>query len=303
MKKLLNLLPPPIRLLRPHHWVKSGFVAAPLFFTPAAVSAHNVTLVALGMLAWSLMASLIYVLNDWRDREADRKHPVKCKRPLAAGTVSEKTALLLVAGLVITGGGLAIWLGGGFALCLALYLIINFAYSLRLKHVAIIDVMCIALGFVLRVLAGSQIIDVTPSPWIIILTGLLALFLGFAKRRDDIVKDLGNDHRKALDGYSRNFIDTVLAITLGTSLVSYLIYTTDIEVRQRLNSDHLYYTAPFVIYAMLRYLQITMVKERSGSPTLIVLTDKPIVAAGLAWVLTFAYLIYKNDILNWIVPQ
>lgn len=299
MKISSRLLPPPLRLMRPHHWVKSGFVAAPLFFTPEAVTPQNVFLVALGFLAWSFLASAVYILNDWKDREADRKHPVKCQRPLAAGTVSETTALVLLAILTVVGSGLAVYLGLGFTFCLGLYIIINLAYSIRLKHVAIIDVMCIALGFVLRVLAGSQIIGVTPSPWIIILTGLLALFLGFAKRRDDIVRDLGQDHRKALDGYSRNFIDTVLAITLGTSLVSYLIYTTDIEVRTRLHSDHLYYTAPFVIFAMLRYLQITMVKERSGSPTLIVLTDKPILFSGICWMITFASLIYKNDFLTW----
>lgn len=292
MKNLLDLMPPALRLLRPHHWVKSGFVIAPLFFTPSAVTPQTIGLVALGFLAWSFFASAVYVLNDWKDREADRRHPSKCKRPLAAGTVSEKTALLMLGALLVSGAAIAVYLGAGFATCLGLYIVINLAYSIRLKHVAIIDVMCIALGFVLRVLAGAEIIQVAPSPWIIILTGLLALFLGFAKRRDDIVRDLGHDHRKSLDGYSRNFIDTVLAITLGTSLVSYLIYTTDVQVMERLGSQNLFYTAPFVIFAMLRYLQITMVKERSGSPTLIVLSDKPILLSGIAWMITFGWLIY-----------
>lgn len=288
----MSLLPEPVRLLRPHHWIKSGFVAAPLFFTPSALSWSHVGLVALGMLAWSFAASFIYILNDWRDRESDRRHPLKKKRPLAAGTVSEALAFRIMVALWLVAVGLALWLSSAFAALLAAYVILNLAYSLRLKQVAVVDVMCIALGFVLRVEAGATLVDVTTSPWLVILTGLLALFLGFAKRRDDIIKELGTEHRKALNGYSRNFIDTAMAITLGAALVSYLIYTTDQEVRTRLHTDHLYVTVPFVIFAMLRYLQIAMVEERSGSPTLIFLTDKPILLAGLGWVLTFAGLIY-----------
>lgn len=287
-------LPAPLRLLRLHHWVKSGFVAAPLFFTPSALSAANLLAVALGMLAWSLLASAIYILNDWKDVEADRLHPVKQTRPLASGAVSPHSAFVIMGALVIVGSVMAIWLSFPFFCFLMLYAILNLLYSLRLKHVAIIDVMCISLGFVLRVEAGGVLIGVEPSSWIVILTGLLALFLGFAKRRDDIVKLVDTGHRKSLDGYSRAFIDLALSITLGASLVSYLIYTTDPDVRTRLGSDHLYYTVPFVIYAMLRYLQLAIVKERSGSPTLVVLTDKPILVAGIGWLLTFAWLIYRS---------
>lgn len=285
-------LPPALRLLRVHQWIKSGFIAAPLFFSPEHVNNENIVRVALGILCWSLIASAIYILNDWRDRESDREHPSKKNRPLAAGTVSPQLALLMLAGLVATGGIGGYLLAPGFAVFLLVYAIINTAYSLRLKHVAVVDVMCIALGFVLRVEAGAELIHIDPSAWIVIMTGLLAMFLGFAKRRDDIVKQLSSDHRKSLDGYSRSFIDTTLAITLGAVLVSYLIYTTDPDVMARLHSQHLFYTAPFVIYGMLRYLQLTLVKERSGSPTLIVLTDPPILCAGIGWVLTFAWLMY-----------
>lgn len=294
MKPIPSLpLPPALRLLRLHHWVKSGFIAAPLFFSPGYVTAENVTRVGLGILFWSLLASAIYILNDWRDRDSDRQHPVKKTRPLAAGTVSPQFAFGMMAVLLAVAVAGSVWLSPVFARFLLVYTAINLAYSLRLKHVAVIDVMCIAMGFVLRVMAGAVLIHIEPSAWIVIMTGLLALFLGFAKRRDDIVKQLSSEHRKSLDGYSRNFIDTTLAITLGAVLVSYLIYTTDPEVMERLHSRNLYYTAPFVIYGMLRYLQITLVKERSGSPTLIVLTDKPILIAGIGWVLTFAWLIYS----------
>lgn len=285
-------LPPALRLLRIHHWIKSGFIAAPLFFSPDYVTPENIKRVGLGILFWSLLASAIYILNDWRDRESDRQHPTKKNRPLAAGTVSPTFAFVLMLALVAAAGIGSYCLSPGFAGFLLTYAVINLAYSLRLKHVAVIDVICIALGFVLRVEAGAVLIDVQPSAWIVIMTGLLAMFLGFAKRRDDIVKQLSSEHRRSLDGYSRNFIDTTLAITLGAVLVSYLIYTTDPEVMERLGSHNLYYTAPFVIYGMLRYLQLTLVKERSGSPTAIVLTDPPILLAGISWVLTFAWLIY-----------
>lgn len=286
-------LPPALRLLRIHHWIKSGFIAAPLFFSPDHVTPENITRVAMGILLWSFLASAVYILNDWQDRESDRQHPTKKNRPLAAGTVSTPLAFAMMAGLAFTSIAGSYLLAPGFVAFLLVYTVMNTAYSIRLKHVAIIDVMIISMGFVLRVLAGAVLIDVEPSAWIVIMTGLLALFLGFAKRRDDIVKQLSNEHRKSLDGYSRSFIDTTLAITLGAVLVSYLIYTTDPIVQERLHSHNLYYTAPFVIYGMLRYLQITLVKERSGSPTLIVLSDKPILIAGVGWVLTFFWLIYR----------
>lgn len=284
--------PPAIRLLRPHHWIKNGFIAAPLFFTPAAMGWASIETIALGVLAWSLAASAIYILNDLVDCEADRQHPKKKTRPIACGAVSKAYALVVMSVLALASTLISLSLTQGFALCLLAYVLVNLAYSYFLKQIAIIDVMCIALGFVLRVEAGAQLIDVTPSPWIMILTGLLAMFLGFAKRRDDLIKHLGVSHRKSLDGYSRIFIDTAMSLTAGSALVSYLIFTTDAEVRSRLETDALYVTVPFVVFAMLRYLQVAMVEERSGSPTLVFLTDRPILFAGLGWILTFAGLIY-----------
>jgi len=172
----MKKLPEPVRLLRPHHWIKSGFVAAPLFFTPLALGWYTIAQVALGMVAWSLAASFIYILNDWRDRESDRLHPLKKNRPLAAGTVSEPLARVMMVGLAVTAATLALSLSLPFAVCLAVYVLINLAYSWKLKHIAVVDVMCIALGFVLRVEAGALLIDVETSPWIMIMTGLLALF-------------------------------------------------------------------------------------------------------------------------------
>ena len=284
--------PPLVALMRPHQWVKNVFVAAPLFFTPSALSAGSATTVLLGMLCFCALSSAVYILNDTMDREADRLHPEKRHRPLAAGTVPIPVALGLMAALVVGGLGLGLGLSVRFAGIALLYLLINALYSLKLKDVSIVDVILVSLGFVLRVYGGAELIHVLPSVWIIVCTGLLALFLALAKRRDDLVKQLDANHRNALKGYTKPFIDTAITAVLGGLLVSYLIYTTDPAVMSRIGSAHLYLTTPFVIAGVLRYLQITLVEERSGSPTLLALTDRFLVLTLLGWVATFAVLIY-----------
>ncbi|MFP4003667.1 MAG: decaprenyl-phosphate phosphoribosyltransferase [Alphaproteobacteria bacterium] len=279
-------------LLRPHQWVKNLFIAAPLFFTPEAVSAASVSTVALGVAAFSLLASGIYILNDWADRKADALHPEKRHRPLAAGAVPVALAALLMV-LLLAGGLAGAWLLDTEFFGIALvYAGVNAAYSLGLKRLAIVDVLMIAFGFVLRIEAGAALIGVSSSPWIVITAGLLALFLALAKRRDDFVRNLDAGHRPSLSGYSRTFLDAALAMTLGAMLVAYLIYTTDQNVMARMGTEKLYYTAPFVVAGVLRYLQITLVDERSGSPTRIVLSDRFMLMAVLGWIAVFAGLIY-----------
>lgn len=283
---------PAFKLIRPHQWVKNAFVAAPLFFTPEAVDATSVLLVVAGIACFCVLSSGVYVLNDYLDREADRQHPLKCTRPLAAGTVGVPTALTLMVALVAGGLVGAFLLGTEFGVIALVYFLVNVAYSTLLKRVSIIDVMLVALGFVLRVYAGGALIDVTPSVWIISCTMLLALFIALAKRRDDLVKGLGNEHRESLAGYSKQFLDTAIAVVLAALLVSYLLYTTEPENRARFHTDQLYVTAPFVIAGVLRYLQITLVEERSGTPTRVVLTDAFLRYAVLGWIAVFAVLIY-----------
>jgi 4-hydroxybenzoate polyprenyltransferase len=281
-----------IVLLRPHQWVKNVFVGAPLFFSPWLLSWAMVWRVAAGVACFCALASAVYILNDYVDRDADRKHPTKCRRPLAAGTVPVWWAFAAMAGLLVAGFGGALTLGPSFALVAAVYFALNMAYSFGLKHASIIDVMIIALGFVLRVEGGAQLIHVTPSAWIIIATGLLALFLALAKRRDDLVRNLESDHRRSLDGYTRPFLDVAVSVVLGALLVAYLIYTTDEANMERLGTRSIFWTAPFVVAGILRYLQITLVEERSGSPTRLVLSDRFLFLAILGWVATFAVLIY-----------
>lgn len=281
-----------ITLLRPHQWVKNAFVAAPLFFTPWAVSPAAVVATAGGIACFCAVSSAVYILNDYADREADRNHPSKHTRPLAAGTVSVATAFRVMIALLVAGFSVAL-LSPAFAAILGVYLVANLAYSFHLKHFAIVDVMIVAFGFILRIQAGAELIDVSPSAWIIIMTGLLALFLGLAKRRDDLIRSLDGDHRRSLDGYTVPFVDAAQVLVTGALLVAYLIYTTDGSVMARMGTDRLFYTAPFVVFGILRYLQITMVEERSGSPTKVVLTDRALIATILGWIATFGLLIYE----------
>jgi decaprenyl-phosphate phosphoribosyltransferase len=281
-----------VTLLRPEQWTKNLFIVAPLFFTPPALSLANLALVAGGVLCFCLLASAIYIVNDYLDREADRNHPTKARRPLAAGTVSVSVALSLLILLLSGGFALALWLSPAFAAVGAAYVAMNLAYSLRLKHVAIVDVLIIALSFVLRVLAGNVLIEVEPSAWILIVSGLLALFLALAKRRDDLVRSLDRQHRRSLTGYSQSFLDTAVAVVLGALLVTYMIYTTDRQVMAELGTERLVYTVLFLIAGVLRYLQITLVENRSGSPTTVVLTDRFLIVTGALWAATLAALIH-----------
>lgn len=279
--------------MRPRQWVKNAFVAAPLFFTPSAWTARQVAAVATTVILFCLLASAIYVVNDYADRDADRLHPEKRKRPIAAGEVDPMAALALAAALVavaiVFAAALVPWPATRVAL---LYLALNLLYSFWLKHVSLLDVLIVSIGFVLRVEAGALAIGVDATVWIVVCTGLLALFIALAKRRDDITRVMSEGHRPSLVGYNLRFIDAALAMVLGALLVSYLIYTTDQSVIHRYGTDKLYLTAPFVVAGVLRYLQITLVEERSGSPTDIALTDRFLIATVLGWAGVFGLIIY-----------
>jgi 4-hydroxybenzoate polyprenyltransferase len=281
-----------IRLARPKHWVKNAFVAAPLFFTPDAISAASLQAVALAVVAFSLAASAVYIVNDYFDRTADRLHPLKRTRPIADGRVSGPAAIGLAGALVVAAFALSLRLPADFGRLLAVYLAINAAYSARLKHVSLLDVLIVAAGFVLRVAAGAAAAGVSASVWIVVCTGLLALFLALAKRRDDLVAAMDASHRGALDGYNLRFVDTAIAVVLGALLVSYVIYTADANVIRRFGTDRLYLTVPFVVAGVLRYLQIALVEERSGSPTDLAVGDRFLAVCVLGWIATFGWLIY-----------
>jgi len=281
-----------LRLARPRQWVKNTFVFAPLFFTPSALSWSSAKSVLLLFAGFCLVASAVYCFNDFHDREADRKHPVKKNRPIAAGEVSGAAAMAMACVLLIVGIAIVGLTAPDAAVYVVLYIAANVAYSVILKRFPIVDVLTISAGFVLRIYAGAAVLEITPTVWIQICAGLLALFIALAKRRDDLVRELGAEHRESLSGYSKPFLDTCVVVTLAVLLVSYLIFTADQKAMERLGSDKLFLTTPFVIAGLFRYLQLMLVYERSGSPTDLIFTDRFLMVTVAAWLATFGYMIY-----------
>mgnify|MGYP000877110813 CR=1 FL=1 len=284
-----------LKLARPHQYVKNLFVLLPLFFGWKLAGPGAVSQGFLAFAAFCLASSSVYVLNDVKDIEDDRAHPVKRNRPLASGAVTVPQALVFLAALLGGACVLAASLPLSFLVILGAYLVINAAYSFKLKHVAIVDLCSIAVGFVLRVFAGGAATGVAPSHWIVIMTFLLALFLGLAKRRDDLIlSGNGARLRKSLDGYNLEYVSTAMSMMAAVVIVSYILYTTSPEVIAKHGSDKLYLTAFWVIAAILRYLQITFVEEKSGSPTLVFIKDVFIKACIVLWIASFYLILYAD---------
>lgn len=281
-------------LLRMHQYVKNFFIFVPLFFAGEVTNLDLLGRAILAFVGFSFTASAIYILNDYLDIEEDRKHPEKKYRPLASGSVSPGLARVLMGIFLITGVILTGILSLETLAVIAIYVCINFAYSFRLKHVALLDITIIAVGFILRLFVGSVVTGVSLSMWIVIMTFLLALFIALAKRRDDILifLDTGNKMRKSVDGYNLQLIDGSMVITASVVIVTYILYTVSSEIMTRLNSEYLYLTTLFVVFGILRYLQIAWVEKRSGSPTKIVLKDIVLQLTIGAWLLSFGWMIY-----------
>jgi decaprenyl-phosphate phosphoribosyltransferase len=283
-----------IALIRPHQYVKNLFIFMPMFFVGQMANVDLLVDSLIAFVAFSLSASAVYILNDYRDVEDDRLHPIKKNRPLASGSVSNQTGLVLMFLLAIGGLGLMASLSIEAAAILVAYIVLNLAYSFKLKHIAIIDVVIISTGFVLRLFIGSQVTAIPLSMWIVIMTFLLALFLALAKRRDDVLifRDTGKKMRQVVDGYNLQLIDSAMTIMSAVVIVAYILYTTSAEAVARIGNEHLYLTALFVILGIMRYLQIALVEENSGSPTRIVLKDGFIQLTIVAWLATFGWMIY-----------
>jgi decaprenyl-phosphate phosphoribosyltransferase len=281
-----------IQLIRPEQWVKNLLVAVPLALTPMALTATNLLLVLQLFLAFCFLASALYVVNDWVDRKRDRQHPQKRLRPLAAGTVPRPLAAVLMLGLLCAAMALVWPLTHEVYYWFATYLLLNTAYSAQLKHIPVIDIMAIAASFIIRLQAGIALFDITASPWIYVLTGLLALFIAAAKRRDDLVIAMDGAHRKSLVGYSKSFLDLIIHICLSALVIAYIIYTTDAAAIARANNHPLIITVPFVLYGVLRYLQLTVVLEKSGAPVRLLYRDLPLQLTCIGWLATFLALLY-----------
>ena len=280
--------------MRPHQYIKNLFIFLPLFFAMKITDTALLLNAIIAFIAFSLTASAIYTLNDYHDIEEDRQHPKKKTRPLASSVISKQQAIIIMAVLATLGFGLMATLSFSAVGILAAYVLMNIAYSFWLKHMAILDVTIIAIGFVLRLFIGSAVTGIALSMWIVVMTFLLALFMALAKRRDDVLifLETGKKMRKVVDGYNLQFLDTAMAIMASVVIVAYTIYTTSDAVVERLHSEYLYLTALFVILGVLRYLQVTFVLKDSGSPTRIVLKDRFMQLTLLGWVISFAWILY-----------
>jgi len=296
-----------IKLLRPKDWAKNLFLFIPSFFAEKIFDLNALQWLALGFLSFSFMASCIYILNDYRDIEDDKKHPVKRSRPLASGKVKKSTALLVAVFLFTASVILGVFVDDTlqFLFVLGIYFLLNVSYSLGFKNIAILDILILAAGFVLRVKGGAVISKVETagviakidtSEWLIIMTYLLALFLSIAKRRDDMLlkMETGTDMRKSIAGYNLDFLNTMLALFSSIIIVSYIMYTVSGQTYTRLKTHRLYYTSVFVIAGILRYLQITFVLKKSGSPTDILYKDRFIQCTLIFWVISFFFILYMR---------
>ena len=284
-------------LIRPQQWIKNGFVLIPMFFGGRLLNVDDAIASVVTFFAFSFVASAIYCFNDIVDVEADRRHTVKCHRPIASGAVSVPTAYALMVILTLLSALLLFFLpqrAGETAGIVAFYFLLNMAYCLWLKRHAIIDVCTVAFGFVLRILAGGMACEVAVSNWLVLMTFLLALFLSFAKRRDDVLRmnETGEPPRRNTIRYNLTFVNQAITVTGTVTLVCYIMYTVSPEVVSRFHAPYLYLTSIFVLVGLLRYMQLTVVDEVSGDPTKILLRDRFTQAIVVAWIMSFLLIIY-----------
>ncbi len=253
---------------------------------------QNISLLTL--VAFCMLSSAVYSLNDIIDINRDRQHPLKKNRPLAAGDISITTAGLI--GLVLAVGGLLLsyYIGLGLFYVTLAYLVLNILYTFWLKNIVIIDVMSIATGFVLRALAGAVAINVEFSNWLLITTFVLALFLGLGKRRHELLslEKGASSHRKILDKYSPYLLDQLIGVVTASTVVTYLFYTLSAEIQNKLHTEYLYITIPFVIYGIFRYLYLVHKEDKGGSPTTLLLADRPLLADVVLWLTSIIIILY-----------
>ena len=283
-----------IKLIRPTQWLKNLILLAALIFAGEATHPDKAITALAAVLVYCLLSSSLYILNDIVDRDKDKNHPLKKNRPVAAGIIPTSGASVLALFFLILGLGTAWTFNLNFFIISCVFISLNLLYSFWLKHIVIVDVMTIAASFVIRAYAGAFAIDVPASKWLIINTLLLALFLGFGKRRHELVlleKD-ADTHRRALDRYSPYLLDQLIGVVTASVVVMYMLYTFSTEVMDKLGTSNLYFTIPFVIFGIFRYLYLIHKEERGGSPTRVLISDLPILFTVIFWVLTVYLVLY-----------
>lgn len=280
--------------LRPAQWTKNlilfgGLIFGGRLFDPAAVRAAG-----LGFLVFCVLSGVVYLVNDVRDAEADRRHPTKSLRPIAAGAVTPATALTSAAILTVVGLGVAFWLAPAFGVVATSYVALLTVYSTALKHLVILDVLAIAGGFVLRAVGGAVVIGVAISHWLLVVTLLGALFLALGKRRGEIatLADGGAGHRPILAHYSTELLDQLITIVAGSTLLAYAFYTISPETVSKFGTDRLLFTLPFPLYGVFRYLYLIHKHDGGANPSETLLSDRPILVCVVLWAIAAAFVIY-----------
>ena len=283
-----------LRALRPTQWVKNVFVLAPLVFAEQLGDSAVVTRAALAFLAFCFAASTIYLFNDLRDREEDRRHPLKQHRPIASGALPVPVAFAATGVLGAAAVGLSLYFGTHFVALVVIYIVINLAYSSGLKQVVILDVMAVSSGYVIRVIAGGVAIGVAVSNWLLLCTIFLALLLIFSKRRHELVllADEAAGHRAVLSHYSETFLDQMINVVTASTVVAYSLYAVDDETVERFGSENLVYTVPLVLFGIFRYLYLIYQKHERKNPTESILTDLPSMVNVLLWGLAVLWIVY-----------
>ncbi|MBF0276064.1 MAG: decaprenyl-phosphate phosphoribosyltransferase [Nitrospinae bacterium] len=283
-----------LRLLRTYQWSKNLVIFAGLIFAGKLFVFEELFRVLIVFLLFSLMSSAVYIINDINDLEDDIKHPAKKNRPIASGKVQQKTAWIIAFLLIALSLLSSFFLEKTLTLLLFSYLVLNLLYSKYLKHVVILDVFCISAGFVLRIFAGTTVIHVVTSSWLIACTISLTLFLGFTKRRNEIcfVEDDEILFRAVLEDYSKELLDKFILISSAITLVFYSLYTLDEKTIEHFHTDALMYTIPIVIFGLFRYLYLVYEKKEGGDPSLLLLEDKIILLTVVVWIATAVGVIY-----------
>ena len=280
--------------MRPEQWIKNFFVFTALLFSKNLLNPAKDIEAIIGFIIFCMITGCTYVINDLVDLEKDKLHPIKSRRPLASGNLKKGTAVKIIVLVCLAGLFLAFYMNVLYGVIILAYFLLNIGYSIYLKNIVIIDVVSIAAGFVFRVLGGAVIISVVASQWLILCTILLSLFLGFSKRRHELIllEDSATSHRSVLEHYSPYFLDQMIAVVTASTLICYALYTMSKDTIEKLGTSKLIYTIPFVLYGIFRYLYLVHQKEEGGSPTEIMFTDKPMIINICLWVISSFIFIY-----------
>ncbi len=285
--------------MRPMEWSKNLLVFSGLIFSRSLMDPHNVALSFVGFVLFCCAASGVYLFNDLCDLKEDREHPLKRHRPLASGALSVNVARFAMVVLFATASVGALFLSHLFAVLIGVYLVTCLAYSLKLKDIVILDVILIASGFVLRAVSGAVIISVDVSEWLVLCTSMVALLVGFGKRRHELVllEASAENHRRSLSDYSIGFLDSIMNICAGAAVLTYALYTRADQTVERVGSRAMLLTIPFVVYGVFRYLFLIHRREAGGDPVQILFRDRPTLLNLLLWILTAGLVIYLPKVL------